>query len=382
MTGATRQTGLMRLLALSPVPAEGAGCRFRVLQYVPALERAGFSVTVAPFFDAPFFEMVYQPGHYAQKFRALVRQSVERLRLVTTRNRYDAFFVYREACPIGPAVLETLLSRSAGRPLVYDFDDAIFLSNSSDANRIVSALKYPQKVESIIRRSALVLAGNEYLADYARARNSNVAVLPTCVDTTVFAPRATPAPPGATPVIGWIGTHSTTRYLKSLAAPLRRLAATDKFVLRLSGTAEPVHLDGVTTVEEPWRMDREVELFNTCDIGVYPLPDDEWARGKCGFKAIQFMACGVPVVAAAVGVNREIIQDGVNGFLASNEEEWTAALKRLIADPDLRRRIGAAGRRTIEERYSLAVHAPRLASLLSELADRRRAAVRQGIGAA
>ena len=183
-------------------------------------------------------------------------------------------------------------------------------------------------------------------------------------------------------MIGWIGTHSTTRYLKLLAAPLRRLAATDKFVLRLSGTAEPVHLDGVTTVEEPWRMDREVELFNTCDIGVYPLPDDEWARGKCGFKAIQFMACGVPVVAAAVGVNREIIQDGVNGFLASNEEEWTAALKRLIADPDLRRRIGAAGRRTIEERYSLAVHAPRLASLLSELADRGRAAVRQGIGAA
>jgi glycosyltransferase involved in cell wall biosynthesis len=301
---------------------------------------------------------------------------------VTTRNRYDAFFVYREAYPIGPAVLETLLSRSAGRPLVYDFDDAIFLSNSSDANRIVSALKYPQKVESIIRRSALVLAGNEYLAGYARARNSNVAVLPTCVDTTVFAPRATPAPPGATPVIGWIGTHSTTRYLKLLAAPLRRLAATDTFVLRLSGTAEPVHLDGVTTVDEPWRMDREVELFNTCDIGVYPLPDDEWARGKCGFKAIQFMACGVPVVAAAVGVNREIIQDGVNGFLASNEEEWTAALKRLIADPDLRRRIGAAGRRTIEERYSLAVHAPRLASLLSELADRGRAAVRQGIGAA
>ena len=372
MTGATRQTGLMRLLALSPVPAEGAGCRFRVLQYVPALERAGFSVTVAPFFDAPFFEMVYQPGHYAQKFRALVRQSVERLRLVTTRNRYDAFFVYREAYPIGPAVLETLLSQSAGRPLVYDFDDAIFLSNSSDANRIVSALKYPQKVESIIRRSALVLAGNEYLADYARARNSNVAVLPTCVDTTVFAPRATPAPPGATPVIGWIGTHSTTRYLKSLAAPLRRLAATDKFVLRLSGTAEPVHLDGVTTVEEPWRMDREVELFNTCDIGVYPLPDDEWARGKCGFKAIQFMACGVPVVAAAVGVNREIIQDGVNGFLASTPDEWTEKIGRLLSEPELRCRFAGAGRKTIEEKYSLAVNGPKMVATLQSVVDRSR----------
>jgi glycosyltransferase involved in cell wall biosynthesis len=369
--------GPTRLLALSPIPAEGAGCRFRVLQYVPALERAGFSVTVAPFFDAPFFDMVYQPGHYAQKFRALVRQSVERLRLMAARDRYDAFFVYREAYPIGPALLETLLSRSAGRPVVYDFDDAIFLSNSSDANRFLSALKYPRKVASIIRRSALVLAGNEYLAGYARAHSSNVAVLPTCVDTAAFVPRAAPAPPGATPVIGWIGTHSTTRYVKSLAAPLGRLAATARFVLRLSGTAEPVRLEGVTIAEEPWRLDREIELFNTCDIGVYPLTDDEWARGKCGFKAIQFMACGVPVVAAAVGVNREIICDGVNGFLASSDEEWTAKLERLLGDADLRRRIGAAGRRTIEERYSLAVNAPRLVSLLSEVTGRERAAERR-----
>src|SRR5262249_10552953 len=150
-------------------------------------------------------------------------------------------------------------------------------------------------------------------------------------------------------------------------APLRRLAATDRFVLRLSGTIETVRVEGVTAVVEPWSVDREVELFNTCDIGVYPLPDDEWARGKCGFKAIQFMACGVPVVAAAVGVNREIIRDGVNGFLASSDDEWTAKLQRLIADDDLRRRIGEAGRRTIEERYSLAVNAPRLASLLSDV---------------
>lgn len=367
-------TGPLRLLALSPVPAEGAGCRFRVLQYVPALERAGFAVTVAPFFDAAFFDLVYRPRHYAQKFRAFVRQSIERLRLLTTRDHYDAFFVYREAYPFGPALFEALLSRSAGRPLIYDFDDAIFLSNSSDANQFASALKYPQKVASIIRRSTLVLAGNEYLAGYARGHNANVAVLPTCVDTTVFTPRSAPAPAGATPVVGWIGTPSTARYLKSLAEPLKRLAATNSFVLRSSGTGEPVRVEGVTAVVERWSVDREVELFNTCDIGVYPLPDDEWARGKCGFKAIQFMACGVPVVAAAVGVNREIIRDGVNGFLASSDDEWTAKLQRLIADADLRRRIGEAGRQTIAERYSLAVNAPRLASLLSDVAGRDRAA--------
>ena len=366
----TARKGPTRLLALSPVPAEGAGCRYRVMQYIPALERAGFSVTVAPFFDAAFFDLVYHPRRYAQKFVSLARQTIKRLRLMAARYHYDAFFVYREAYPIGPPLFETLLTMATGRPLVYDFDDAIFLSNTSEANWIISAFKHPQKVASIIERSALVLAGNEYLAGYARAYNSNVAVLPTCVDTTVFVPRPSQPPAAADPAIGWIGTPTTTRYLKSLASPLRRLACEDRFVLRVSGTLEPFHLDGVTTVNEPWRMDREVELFNQCDIGVYPLTDDEWAKGKCGFKAIQFMACGVPVVAAAVGVNREIIRDGVNGFLASNDEEWTAKLKRLIADVDLRRRMGAAGRQTIEERYSLAVHAPRLASMLSEVAGR------------
>ena len=135
------------------------------MQYVPALEQAGFAVTVAQFFDTAFFRLVYRPGHYAAKMRALIRQSVERLRLLTARNNYDAFFVYREAYPFGPALFEALLARMPGRPLVYDFDDAIFLNNSSEANRFASALKYPQKVAAIIRRSALVLAGNQNLAD-------------------------------------------------------------------------------------------------------------------------------------------------------------------------------------------------------------------------
>ena len=275
-------TKRLKLLALSPVPAEGAGCRFRIVQYVPALEQAGFSVTIAPFFDARFFDLVYRPGRYV---------------------------VYREAYPFGPPLVETLLAHAHGRPLVYDFDDAIFLSNSSEANRFASALKYPQKVAGIIRRSALVLAGNEYLANYARAYNTAVSVLPTCVDTNVFVPRQTPRAAGDPIVIGWIGTPTTVPYLKSLGPSLSRLASRHPFALRVSGSGEPIAFSGVTTVNERWSLEREVELFNTCDIGVYPLTDDEWAKGKCGFKAIQFMACGVPVVAAAVGVNRDIIQD-------------------------------------------------------------------------
>ncbi|HET9830698.1 MAG TPA: glycosyltransferase [Vicinamibacterales bacterium] len=339
------------------------------MQYIPALEQAGFSVTVAPFFDAAFFDLVYRPGRYAQKLAALLRQTVERLRLLLTREQFDAIFVYREAYPFGPALLEAMLAR-AGRPLIYDFDDAIFLSNSSAANRFASVLKYPQKVPSIIRRSSLVLAGNDYLATYARQFSSSVAVLPTCVDTNLFVPRRAPRSGHAPLVVGWIGTPTTAAYLNQLAATLGRLAAQHAFEVRVSGSGAAVEFPGVKTMNERWSLDREVELFNTCDVGVYPLTDDEWAKGKCGFKAIQFMACGVPVVAAAVGVNREIIQDGVNGFLASTEREWDQKIGLLLADAALRQRLGSAGRKTIEERYSLAVNAPRLVGMLRGVMDR------------
>jgi glycosyltransferase involved in cell wall biosynthesis len=364
----------LRLLALSPIPPEGAGCRFRVMQYVPALEAAGFSVTVAPFFDTAFFRQVYRRGHYLAKLAGFLRQSAARLKLLLSRHEYDLFFVYREAYPFGPPLFETLLARSAGRPLVYDFDDAVYLNNTSEANKFVSVLKYPEKVPSIIRQSALVLAGNQHLSDYARTYNAEVAVLPTCVDTSVFLPRRTPPSAGAPTMLGWIGTPTTAMYLKSLGPVLSRVAAQHRFVLRVSGSGDPVDLPGVTIANEAWSLEREVELFNTCDIGIYPLRDDEWARGKCGFKAIQFMACGLPVVAAAVGVNREIIQDGVNGFLASSDDEWVEKIERLIADPGLRRRLGEAGRKTIEERYSLAVNAPKLVAMMRDVVERRRRA--------
>ena len=363
--------GALRLLALSPVPPEGAGCRFRVMQYIPALEQAGFAVTVAPFFDARFFDLVYRPGHHAQKLAAFLRQSARRLQLLLSRERFDAFFVYREAYPFGPAFFETVLSHTGTRPLIYDFDDAIFLSNTSEANRFASALKYPQKVPAIIRRSALVLAGNDYLADYARQFNASVAVLPTGVDTNVFGYRKTSRPSNAPLVVGWIGTPTTASYLQSLSASLQHLATRHAFEVRVSGSGRTFEFPGVKTVNERWSLDREVELFNTCDIGVYPLTNDEWAKGKCGFKAIQFMACGVPVVAAAVGVNKDIIQDGVNGLLASNDGEWEQKIGLLLGDAALRARLGAAGRKTIEERYSLSVNAPKLVTLLRAVVDRK-----------
>jgi glycosyltransferase involved in cell wall biosynthesis len=172
-------------------------------------------------------------------------------------------------------------------------------------------------------------------------------------------------------VVGWIGTPTTAPYVKTIAGALAAVAATHPYVFRVSGAAGPLAIDGLISVNEPWTLQREVELFATCDLGVYPLADDEWALGKCGFKAIQFMACGVPVVASPIGVNAEIIVDGVNGFLAATEREWIEKIGRLLEDADLRARLGAAGRRTIESRYSLAVNAPKMVEALERVTGRR-----------
>jgi glycosyltransferase involved in cell wall biosynthesis len=358
-----------RILALSPIPEEGAGCRFRVAQYRPWLERAGFTLDIHPLFDREFFRLVYQPGRYVTKANALLRRTRDRLKVIRARDEYDIVMLYREAYPIGPPWLERRLAR-AGVPMVYDFDDAVYLPNTSDANRIIASLKNSGKIPEVLRLCTHVVAGNSHLADVARRYNRNVTVVPTSVDTAVWVPRSTPRERGTPLVIGWIGTPTTTQYLLELGPVLQDLARTHQYVLRVSGSVTPVQFRGVTVENVPWSLEREVELFNTCDIGIYPLPDDEWTRGKCGFKAIQFMACSVPVVASPVGVNREIVEDGVSGFLAETPERWKEKLTLLITRPDMRAALGPRGRQVIEQRYSLAANAPTLVQVFQHVARR------------
>jgi glycosyltransferase involved in cell wall biosynthesis len=361
----------IRVLAVSPIPEEGAGCRFRIAQYIPYLEANGFRVTLTTLFSTEFFRFVYKPGHSWRKALWFAALSVRQLWALRQVRRYDVVFIYREIFPVGPALIERLLSMAGCPPIVFDFDDAIFLPSVSEANRWIAALKSPGKVATIIERSAHVVPGNDYLASFAKHFNPSVTTIPTCVDTTLFRPEPVapvePAEPVA-PVVGWIGSPTTAGYIKGLGGVFQQLAKTHAFTLRVSGTGEPIAINGVTVENPLWRLSGEIDLFRSCDIGVYPLEDDDWSRGKCGFKAIEFMACGVPVVASPVGVNREIIEDGVNGFLAATPEEWADRLGQLISDPALRARFAAAGRRTIEERYSLRVNAPRLAEVLRSTA--------------
>ena len=366
----------LRVLALSPIPEEGAGCRFRIAQFIPYLRSVGIEVTLRSLFTADFFRLVYKRGHYLRKASRFATLSLKHLASLRDLSRFDVVFLYREMFPIGPAVVERLLAMRGRPPVVFDFDDAIFLQSVSDANRVIRALKAPGKVATIIRHSDHVIAGNEYLAAYARRFNDAVTVIPTCVDTTRFVPSpAAVSSNGAVssrePIVGWIGSPTTAPYVRGLTTVLQCVRQQHPFVLRVSGTGESLEVPGIRTEQPPWALGDEVRLFNTCDVGIYPLADDEWSKGKCGFKAIEFMACGVPVVASAVGVNRDIIQDGVNGFLASTDGEWVEKLGRLLSDPEIRRRFGEAGRRTIEERYSLRVHAPTLVATLRGVVERR-----------
>ena len=359
-----------RILALSPIPEEGAGYRFRVSQYIPYLETRGYQFTVRPFFTPAFFRLVYRPGHYLRKIAAFAGLSLGRLRSLRGLAQYDLVFLYREAFPIGPPLVERWLAGPGKPPIVYDFDDAIFLPNVSDANRFIVSLKWAGKVPGIVRLSTQVIAGNDFLASFARRYNPAVLTIPTCVDTDKFTPR-TDGQGGRDPlVVGWIGSPTTAPYLSMLGSAFRNVHARTPFRVKVSGAATDVVFDGVPTTNVPWSLADEVSLFNTCDVGVYPLTDDEWAKGKCGFKAIQFMSCGVPVVASAVGENLAIIEDGVNGFLASTPEEWETKLRRLLTDAPLRASFAAAGRRTVEERYSLRVCAPQVAAVLDDVLAR------------
>lgn len=350
---------MIRVMVLTPYP-EGRvpGQRFRIEQWAPLLRREGIEVAFSPFLSPSGLDLLYRPGHVVPKVWATLRGYLKRVVEAARTRPADVVLVFREAALLGPAWLERRLARHV--PVVFDFDDAIYLPEASPANAWSRILKSMGKTEAICRLARHVTVGNEFLAAFARQHARAVTVVPTTIDTEAYA--VVPRPPNPRPLVGWTGSTTTLSYLMALAPALLRLRERHDFELRVIGGE--VRIDGVPARCSPWQMATEVEDLRTMDVGLMPLSDDEWSRGKCGLKALQYMALGIPPVVSPVGVNMTIVRDGVSGFHAVTEADWVERIGLLLEDESLRRRLGWEARRTVEESYSASLHAPRIARVL------------------
>ena len=325
--------------------------RFRFEQYLNFLEENGFHCKISSIISANDDKILYQAGNYFKKGLIVFKAILNRSKDVLLRNKYDLIFICREGFLTGTTFFEELLHKSKA-PIIYDFDDAIWHFDVSDANKNFGWLKNPGKTARLISMADLVFAGNHYLAEFAHHYNDKVTIVPTTIDTDEYKPF--PFRDSKVVCIGWSGSITTIRHFE-MAVPVLK-ALKEKYADRISfkvigdGNYKNVSLDiqGIS-----WKKETELEELSQIDIGIMPLPDDEWAKGKCGLKGLQYMALGIATVMSPVGVNTEIIQDGVNGMLASSTEEWVCKISQLIDNTELRRNCAQNGQITVQENYSV-----------------------------
>jgi glycosyltransferase involved in cell wall biosynthesis len=355
----------MKLACLTRYDDLGASSRVRFSQFRAPFERLapGIAWSRQSLLDARYLQRKYAAqGTLRDTLRCYVRRMIDLARLPAP----DLRWVEKELWPFAPAWLERAVL--ARRPYALDLDDAVFHNYDRHSLPLVR-LGWGRKIDRLMRGAALVTAGNAYLAQRARdAGARRVEVVPTVVDLDRYPRWSAQTSVEGVPIdIVWIGSPSTAPYLQVLAEPLQRLATEQAIRLVVIGADAPP-LRGVDVVARPWSADSEAAELSRCHIGVMPLPDSPWEQGKCGYKLIQYMACGLPVVASPVGANREIVEPGHNGLLAGDTAQWMDALRRLVTDAALRQRLGDAGRDTVERRYSVQALAPRLLTLLQHAA--------------
>jgi glycosyltransferase involved in cell wall biosynthesis len=353
-----------RILFIGPHrPNRSPSQRFRMEQFFPYLEEKGFECDYSWFINEKDDQIFYSTGHWFKKFGVLMKAIRVRLTDVMRRNKYDVIFIQREAFMTGSVFFEKQFRKSKAK-LIYDFDDAIWLEDISHHNRLFKWLKRPQKTNDLITMADDVIAGNSFLADYARKFNSSVSIIPTTVDTNRFKP-AEYKKQDYPVVIGWTGTQTTLQHFQLAVPALKKLKEQwgDKIEIRLISDRKLEVVDFPLICKE-WKLQSEVKDLQEFNIGIMPLPDDEWSKGKCGFKAIQYMALEIPPVVSPVGMNKEIIKNGVNGFLANTEKEWVQSLTKLIQFHVLREELGKAARDSIEEQYSVKSQMDHLISIM------------------
>jgi len=351
----------MRILYFSKASEIGPSSRYRIYQYLPLLADAGGFVSIKPLFGPWYYRLLSRRPLWLRTLLKSLYVPIRFLRRLwdlRTVREADLIVTEGQLFPYLGLGIERFLAKR--RPFVVELDDAIYLTKGQET-----------KIPVLLRLSTGVIVGNQVLAQYARTYNPNVSVVPTVVDTNRFKPGnmwQSQGPTSDRPItIVWMGLDYNLPYVRALSSVFRRLQASHRVRVRVICATAP-SFEGVEVEFRRWRYDQEVEELQEADIGIMPLPDTEWAKGKCGLKLLQYMAVGLPAVASPVGVNQEIVRDGENGFLAAADEEWYAKLSTLCQDTDLRSRIGRRARQTVLDHYSLAVWAPKLAACYRDIA--------------
>jgi glycosyltransferase involved in cell wall biosynthesis len=359
---------MAKILFITPSPIESASERYRIYQFLPYLERAGFACTVRPFATRALHRAI-QREKLASKLILTPLGYMRRALQLSTISQYDAVVVHRGIFPFPWPALERMIIRRHAK-VIFDFDDAIHVGHKDVAATKypwIYKLKYGPGVNEMLYHCAHVIAGNRTLADHALQFNSQVSIIPTVVDLDHYAYQS-PRASSDVLSIGWVGSRSTSPYLLEIESALQRLSEAHPNKIRFQIFGDPERtLNLPHFSSSSFSLATEIEDLRTIDIGIMPMPDNDWTRGKCAFKAIQYMALGIPTVVSPVGMTTELVENNVNGFWARTPQEWFETLNQLVSDAQLRRRFSEAGRETIESRYSLQAWAPRLAELLQRV---------------
>jgi glycosyltransferase involved in cell wall biosynthesis len=356
-----------RLLVLSRYTRLGASSRLRTMQYKPWLEDAGFEVEYSALFDDNYLKRLYSGQGSKIGF---FKYYLKRIRQLTRSAQFDLIWIEYEALPWLPWLIERILLPTS-IPIISDYDDAIFHRYDNHNSLIVKNL-FDQKIDNIMRYSSLVTVGNEYLATHARSVCAeSVMTIPTVVDLSQYSMNHG-LHNRSLVNIGWIGTPKTwSTYGQEKYDLLKETLINNNATFTAVGAQLETDMLGILKMI-PWSEDIEVNAIQDMDIGIMPLNNTSWSKGKCGYKLIQYMACSLPVVASPVGVNKMIVEHGVNGFLAETDDDWLFYIKKLLSDKDLRHRMGVAGRKKVEKDFSLQVWGPRMALKLRQVADKAR----------
>lgn len=361
----------MRVLGLCSYPIESAATRYRLAQFVKPLAEKGIELEISPFLDSRQFSLLYQNKSLPAKIFSLAKPILKRLSEIAEIKKYDALFIQREAMFFGPAFFEWIFQKFGNLPLVLDLDDATYISYTSPTyGKLGSFFKFFGKTDNLIKRADAVICGNRFIAEYVEKQGTKTVIVPTVADTDEFHPIEKN---NEIPIIGWIGTHSTFPLLESIFPVLQKLSEKHDFILKIVGAGrENVEINGVKVENLAWNLERETSDFQSLDIGLYPITtsqsaSNEWLLGKSGFKAIQYLAVGIPFVVTPIGVCAEIGADKETHFTALNENQWFDSLSKLLESSDLRLQMGKNGRKNALQNYTIAQQTIKLADTLKSL---------------